>query len=83
MKPFSLQEVLQIASDPMGFLTAPLPLHRQPERMSEVAYHHRLGIEQVQGGQTVPDVTDAEAEGCDYLEAYLAGFRGEMERRAA
>jgi hypothetical protein len=84
MQPFSLSELLEIASDPMSRLLAPLPLHRQPERMDEVRYHFDLGVLQAREGNISPDVTAEEAAGCDWLEAYLSGWEmGRKERAAA
>lgn len=82
MLPFSFENLVELGLDPVGFFSRPEWLY-QPVNCDEVRYHFDLGILQASEGQTIPDVTDAEAEGCDYLLAYLAGFRGELARRAA
>ena len=87
MKPFSLDEVLAIASDPMAYLTRPLPLYTPALRTDaeEIRYHYQLGLLQALEGQTEHDHGWTQ-EPCDgpMLEAYRLGFaRGFAERRAA
>jgi hypothetical protein len=84
MQPFSLTELLTLASDPMAYLTQPLPQLVRPLDY-EARYAFELGRLQASEGMDSPDGgwTTLPGDGPEVAE-YLRGFAvGFAERRAA